>query len=254
MHRNNKYSVFFAAALIIIAFLFVVAVFLLTQKNQSSFITLPEQQQEVSDSSSATGTEHKDFLQVTVENVLSVVETLQRPESYVQKIVVFYDDATTPAKTVNLVSNRGKCRADSDTVSGTSTVVSDGKTVWMWHSDDMSPAKIDADSSVSMDDLIGIPTYESVLSEEPLTITDADYIVLPETADQCIYVTCQKENVLTEYWIGIESGLLLQASVSVDGIQIYNSYQESLEIVSPEDDSVQKSFVFPNGDPIFSEE
>ena len=254
MDRKNKSSLLYAAILIISAFLIVVAVFLLTQKNQSSFIILPEQQQQVSDQSPALGTEHNDFLQVTVDNVLSVVKTLHRPNSYLQKFVVFYDDNTAPAKTVTLVSGSGKYRVDSETVFGTSTIVSDGESVWMWHSADMNPVKVLPNETVTADDLVGIPTYEGLLSVSPDTITDADHIVLPETADQCIYVSCQEDNIVTEYWIGIESGLLLQASVSVDGDQIYNSYQESLEILSPEDEIIQHSFIFPDGMSVFSEE
>lgn len=254
MNRKNGSSLFYAVVLIVIAFLIVVTVFVLSEKREYSFIVLPDAYADQTAKPDAAGSDQNSFVRVTVNNVLSVVETLHRPTSYRQSYVTSYGDEEQTTKTVTVLSNGRILRADTVSSIGESTVLTDGSVAWTWHSDDLNPVKVTLNGSISADDLIGIPTYESLLSVDPATLTDAEYIALRESPIQCIYVAAQENDMVMEYWIGIESGLLFQANASADGQQIYTTYQEDLEVLAPEDEIFSSSFVLPDGSDPFSAE
>lgn len=254
MNRKNNASLFRAIILIIIAFLLVVAVFLFSKRNQTSSITLPDASPEQSVPADSDGSQKPGFVQVTTDNVLAVVETLHRPSAYRQTYTVTYtEDAGHTTQKISVLINGKFLRVDTVINGGTNTVLSDGTDVWQWHTEDMRPVKIPLSAQITPDDLIGIPTYESLLSLSNSDLSRAEYVTLQQNID-CIYVASQKDNTEIEYWIDISSGLLYLAQMTVGEQIVYTVCQGSLEILTPEDETFHQNYVLPNGSIPFSAE
>lgn len=255
MERNNKSSLIYGLVLILIAFLVIVAVFLMSDRSPRSDIQLPDEAPQVTDQTNFNSVGSNGFVQITVDNVLSVVETLHRPKEYQQTVVVSYGEEPDESdEKITCVTNGAVYRADFVRNGGTETLLTDGSTAWLWHSDDKHPVSVSVNGTVTIDDLMAIPTYELLLKEDPAKIVNADYVVLQDPLVQCVYVSVEEDDILREYWIELQTGLLFQATVTNEDQTVYSVYQESFELLSPEDEIFVSAFTLPDGSAPFSVE
>lgn len=62
------------------------------------------------------------------------------------------------------------------TASGEKHILTDGETLYVWYAGDETVRTLAASQDVTMDELIGIPTYEQVGAMPPASITDGEFI------------------------------------------------------------------------------
>ena len=254
--KKRDFSPLVAAIIIILAFFFMIAVFLLSGEEQSVPITLPDGVPGQTQQQEDQQPELDNFLQVTPNNVQQIVRTLARPAAYHQIYTVTV--AEGERKSVQIADmwiNGTMLRADITSDSGLSSILSNGETAYLWHSDDNVPVEIPLNDTISPDDLLGIPTYELLLDANPAAITQASYLTVQKSALQCIYVSVQNaDGLLQEYWLDIDTGLLYKANMTLNDQLIYSAVQEELNILASEDEVFLDQFLLPDGsDPFLGE-
>ena len=198
-----------------------------------------------------------DLVQVTKENVVKVLETLHRPRYFHQKLEVVvgvnYPKAT---RDVELWVSESLLHAEitlpmTDKVK---SVITDGKTAWIWYDTDFMPVSIDLPSDTSIEDLLGIPKFDFLQHLQRSAITDAGYGLFEDTTQQCIYVTAdQSETVKDTYWVDLRTGLLQSVTVTEAEGVAYCLKSASMEILAPQDDAYTGRFCLPNGSKPFTE-
>ena len=254
--RKKRTSFLSAIILIVLAFVLIVTAFILSQKSQNASIELPSDLNGQTPPMQNNASLNSGFLQVSPENVLTVVETLHRPSSYHQSLTLLNTEGIRSfVQGINLWMNGQFLRAVTVSDTGTETILSDRKTAYLWNENQKQPFRIDLTDSLSYDDILGLPTYETLLSSDPGSILDAEYVIIEDQLLQCIYVVTKgQDDTIEEYWIDIESGLLVQYVVSVNGQNVYYVYQETYEELSPKDEVFSDMFCLPDGsDPFLSE-
>lgn len=180
---------------------------------------------------------------VTPETVQNVIATLARPASYYREVTVEYS-GTGGAVRSKIWADNGWTRTDSVLPGGTvrHSIVGDG-TVYYWYGGSRTWASAPADENSA--DLEGsrIPTYEDVLSEDPEHIIQADYVDLDGTA--CIYVAVKDEelNSVSQYWVGVDSGLLSAARRVTGEETVLSMTSTAVERPVP----AQTGFILPDG-------
>ena len=252
--KKRKTSPLIAAIVIVLAFFLMIAVFLLSGKEQSVPITLPDAAPGQTQQQDELQTELDNFVQITPDNVQQVVKTLARPTSYHQiYTVTIAEGERRSAQIVDMWTNGDMLRADITSDTGVSSILTNKKTAFLWYSDDNVPVEIPLNDTISPDDLLGLPTYELLLNDDPAFITQASYLALQESVLQCIYVSVQDtDELLKEYWIDIDTGLLYKANITLNNQLIYSAEQEELHILAPEDEAFLDQFLLPDGSAPFS--
>lgn len=251
MDRNGeqKPSLLFVVVLIIIAFVLIVAVFFLSGKSTGSPIILPDHDLDQTQSPNDEISKQDSFLQVTPENVLDVVATMSRPVSYHQVYhVTLSQGERKTEQIVDIWVDGTLLRADVSSETGTSSILTSGSTAYLWHSDEDGYVSVELNDTVSVDDLLGLPTYELLLQVDPDALTDASYLVISENDIQCIYVSAAPQiAVEEEYWIDVSSGLLYQARFFSGEALIYEAVQTALERLAAGDEAFSDRFLLPDG-------
>lgn len=216
---------------------------------QPSVQTAPEQLPETS------------FVQVTPDNVLSVLETMGRPKYYHQVYSVTVGDEGRSSQTVEVWSNEEVLHAELFDGRRTKTILTNGQAAYLWYDGDEKAAAVKLDYSATIDELLGLPTYENLLVLEQEQIIDAGFLVLEDPQVQCIYVASQDQltegpyPVVRRYWVDAETGLLFKADILENSKQVYSVTQEWYELLAAEDEIFQDRFLLPDGtDPFIAAE
>lgn len=255
-NREKRPSFLSAMILIIIAFVLIVVVFYLSGSSTDSPIILPDNISDQTQKPNDEISKPDNFLQVTSENVQDVVATMHRPVSYHQVCsVTITQGERTISQVVDIWVDGNLLRADVSSDTGTASVLTDGRTAYLWHSDEEGYSSVVLNDTVSVDDMLGLPTYELLLDANPAALLEASYLLLPEENTQCIYVSASSQESLSEaYWIDISSGLLYRAVFSSDGTIIYEMQQTALERLATGDEAFSDCFLLPDGVRAFSGE
>lgn len=182
---------------------------------------------------------------VDVSNVQKVIGTLQRPEEYYWEGKTKLSYASSSDEQVFHLSRRGQLsRIELFDSAGNSKqqILLTEKQYYSWNSGSRSFYQ-GALGGVTPDDAGRLPTYEDVLKLSSDAITEAGYLL--HNGQPCIYVKTKDEKIGSEdrYYISVSSGLLIEATTSLGGMEIY-SMQQTLLNVRHIEDSV---FVLPNG-------
>lgn len=248
-NREQKPSLLFVVVLIIIAFFLIVAVFFLSGKSTGSPIILPDHGLDQTQSPNDEISKPDNFLQVTPENVQDVVATMSRPVSYhqVYRVTLSQGERKTD-QIVDIWVDGTMLRADVSSETGTSSILTNGSAAYLWHSDEEGYVSIELNDTVSVDDLLGLPTYELLLDVDPNALTDASYLVISDDNIQCIYVSAAPQQAIQEeYWIDISSGLLYQARFFSGSSMVYEAAQTALERLAAGDEAFSDRFLLPDG-------
>ena len=151
-------------------------------------------------------------IQLTPENVQSVVATLSRPEAYTQTILLHLYWGNGADSSVSIQGCTDGAYSAAKIVQGVQIQYNiwGNDTLYRWYQGDQNwyQGKI---SFMNGDLLQRIPTYETILSLEKKRILSASYTRLGQTA--CIYVEASenKDGAYTCYWVDAVQGLLLRA-------------------------------------------
>ena len=196
------------------------------------------------------------FLTVGPENVADVVGTLARPVSYHQTLTLLtaWTDESA-ARTAELWVSGGVTRADITDDTGTKSVLSDGKTAYVWYSDEETAAEFSLGGSLTADSLTGIPTYETILTAAPDAIAQAGFVRLDEQGGRsCIFAQLESDGYVDRYWVDVSTGLLCRATTSRSQTLIYQLREQQCETLLATDEAFSAAFTLPDGTQPFSSE
>lgn len=246
-NRRSQATVW-TVVLICLAMIFLIALFALSQRSTNSTILLPEETQEASPVNPGTTSDEDLFVQVSADNVLSVIETLHRPSAYHQtSTLVLNADGSQLIRQADVWTNGVFMRAVISDPYQTVSYLTNGEVAYLWYHDENIPVQISVNSSVSCDDMIGLLTYETLLDTDPAMLFFAEHTVLTDPYVQCVYVSTVDEEREIRYWIDLNTGLLYMAEVTEQGEQIYYIEQSKLELLAEDDEAFDEWFLLPDG-------
>lgn len=243
-----------ASALVLFA-LILLAFFFLSGSSEHTRITLPDA---LPDSAEPTGedVEEGTFLQVDADNAAQVVATLARPASYYQTfsiLTAWPDESAT--RTAELWVSGGVSRIDINDGTATRSVLTDGKTAYVWYDGDTDAAEFALGDALSVDSLTGVPTYERITAPGA-SIEQAGFVRLDDLDGQsCIFVQISDGEYVDRYWVDVSMGLLCRATTSRNQTLVYQLRETSSERLLATDEALTAAFSLPDGTlPFASEE
>lgn len=186
-------------------------------------------------------------VEIGPQTVQSVVDSLERYESYSRTMTVEYFDGegrSLGTATAQVWADGGWTRSSVTLASGAveHSIVGED-TLWLWY--DEGKNLYTGPASERVGDLTQrLPTYEDVLALDKDCITQAGYVErggLP-----CVYVEAVFPllGYVERYWVSEASGLLMAAETEKDGVVVYS--MTSNEVVSPLGDA-PGAFELPDG-------
>ena len=249
--KQSKLWFLLGAAALIILLLAVVLFTQSVQQKQEQSIVLPELRQ--SDPVSEPVGSDFSFAEVSAKNVQQVIETLQRPDCYHQVLTLTTE--TFPEST-DANAELWRCgrllRAEITQNGVTQTLLTDGSVFYLWYDGDRTAARVEAPDATA-DELIGLPTYEVILSLAPEKIREASFVSLQEPeAQSCVFVDCEHDGLQQYYWIGLQSGLLFRQTTLQHSQPIFSAQQTLLEPLGENDAVFSDRFLLPDGTAPFS--
>lgn len=255
-HLNKSILAVSITVLLVLAILLVF--FLGTRSGKGNeTIVLPDPPQEVAAPEETEETPVDDFVQVSTENVRAILENMSRPSSYHQIYTVTVGaDETQAVHVVELWVNGDLLHAEISDGLQTKSVITDGSSAYLWYEGDEQALFLPLEETVAAEDLLGLISYDYLLSLTPEQIIDADYLVLEDPQQiQCLYVCSQDaESVASRCWIDLETGLLYKADILEMSKQVYTLWQNSFELLAEEDEAFHDRFRLPDGTVAFSTE
>ena len=252
--KSNIAVIVFSMALLLVLALVVALFFRGTPSQSKDSILLPSAQIGTVQSPELSAGTDTEFIQVSNENVLPMLRALDRPAYYYQsfRVNVGSDDIQAE-KTVEFWVNQNLVRGQISDGNRTKNILSDGENAWLWYDSDQIAVSVSL-SSITVEDLLGVPEFDFLQMMERTRITDAEYLILSDPQRQCIFVCTQDETSLSRrYWIDLESGLLYQGDVLDQNQRVYELRQERFELLAQGDESFSGLFFLPDGSDPFME-
>lgn len=195
------------------------------------------------------------FAQVTTENVQNLLSMLSRPTAYHQTLSVTRTSGElSREQSIEIWRSGALFLVQSTDAGGTRSCLSDGETLYLWYADDAIAETITLDGTIDLDDLIGVPSYESLLSLPKSSLRQADYVMLDEPATQCVFVEYRTDGVKNYCWVSLDSGLLCKQTALEDDSPIYTAEQTAYEAYMDTDEALKDIFVLPDGTQPFATE
>ena len=218
------------------------------RQNTRDAIVLPDTAQSVQ-SESQPDENKPALLEVTRENVQNIVRSLHRPQYYHQTYTITrqMNGAVSETSAELWVADTRVC-AVLTTASGEKHILTDGETLYVWYAGDETVRTLAASQNATMDELIGIPTYEQVGAMPPAAITDGEFITDDRyDSGQQIFAAAEEGTVRRECWISLDYGLLTESILKREGETVYDALQTGLEILAAGDEAFDDVFVLPDG-------
>lgn len=242
------------AALAVISLL--IALFVTSAENdRREAITLPDMpvtDEVLSDSSAAQPEEV--FVQLSTENVQSVLSGLSRPAFYHQALTLTtYASDRARVQQAELWVSGALLRATLTDDFETKSYLTDGQMLYVWYGDSAEYTRLALNGELSRDELTGVPTYEMLLALPRAALEDAQYLTLPDANDlQCVFVQSMQSGVQARCWVSLESGLLYRYAALSDADVFYTAQQTQLDLLAEGDESLADVFTLPDGSAPFS--
>lgn len=197
------------------------------------------------------------FVQVTKENAVQVLETLRHPSCFHQTLELVvginYPKAT---RYLELWGRENLLHAEvtSPITNQVKSVISDGQIAWIWYDTDFDPVSVELSDQTSIEDLLGIPKFEFLSHLMQAEITEAGHALFEDTAQQCIYVITEADAAAREtYWIDLKTGLLQSVLVEENDETAYRLRTTTMEILTQNDGAYEGRFCLPDGSAPFTE-
>lgn len=243
-----------SAAVIVVVVLLILLFITQTPSAGQESIVLPPAQEAPSLESEAPSQEDAEeddgsYFEVTNDNVVMALQTLNRPAAYHQSYTVTVGSDTVQAsRNVDFWVNGQFLHAEISDEHQTRSVISDGNTAYIWYETDDDFVSVSLSSGTTIEDILGLPAFDSYLTLKPDMVVDSDYLVLEDPSVQCIFVCTQDESFGTSrYWINLDNGLLYQSDVLENSNQVYSIRQTFFETLAMEDESFRDRFLLPDG-------
>ena len=191
------------------------------RQNTRDAIVLPDTAQSVQ-SESQPDENKPALLEVTRENVQNIVRSLHRPQYYHQTYTITrqMNGAVSETSAELWVADTRVC-AVLTTASGEKHILTDGETLYVWYAGDETVRTLAASQNATMDELIGIPTYEQVGAMPPAAITDGEFITDDRyDSGQQIFAAAEEGTVETIVFRGNH----LDVSIRIKGLLVHGEY------------------------------
>lgn len=219
---------------------------------ESAGITLPQGSAVERDVATENTKYHLTNADITKENVQQVIASLERPDMYSASVTntLYWNGAWNQIHAVQYVRD-GICLTEYNDASGNAErfeAVKDG-IYYAWRRGGTAQYS-GAAGTVSADASSMIPTYETVVEEDPANINEAGLRTI--NGESCIYVTVsdQTTGYSLTYWVSTVSGLLVQADYNHNGELARSVVVDNIQQVEPS----ASLFVMPNGTSLLPEE
>lgn len=161
-------------------------------------------------------------VEVTPATVQSVISTLSRMDSFYRELTVetFWGEHSSVTQVRNWTDG-GWSHSRSVLPSGVIRHDLVGNSnLYYWYEGSSRYLSASADDFTA-DLTQRIPTYETVLNQDPAAITEAGYDLRDEFP--CIYAATENKelDLVTRFWVSIDSGLLISAEQEQNGHLVY---------------------------------
>lgn len=237
-----------------LAVIVVIAVFFIGnfQQNQRDAIVLPDTAQSAQ-TAQPTDTALPSLLSVDRSNVQRIVRSLARPQYYHQSYTITRQLSGASAQsTAELWVCEQLVHAQVSSSAGEKHLLSDGETIYLWYAADQKVRQLSAADGLSLDALIGLPTYEQLGALSAASITDGAFVTDEHSGAQQIFAAAQDGTLRREYWIGLDCGLLTTSRLYFGDETIYELTQTSLELLAAGDEAFDDVFLLPDGSKPFA--
>lgn len=249
-HRQAlRTAIIVAAVVLAVTVLLVVLFFGASRQGQHASITLPETPVTAAEEELPDEPDQNPFAEVTRENVQDVLRSLARPSSYHQKLAILtYAGGNSRQQQVDIWRSGELLRADLADDYGVKSILTDGKTLYMWYDGDKTALRTPMREGISVEELIGIPTYETLLSLDPAKIDESDFVTLEEQSQvACIYVSFTSGECSQYYWVDVTSGLLCRQTMLQSDSPVFTLQQIQLDLLIDGDETLSGAFCLPDG-------
>lgn len=237
-----------------LAVIVVIAVFFIGnfRQNQRDAIVLPDAAQSAQ-SAQQTDTALPSLLSVDRGNVQRIVRSLTRPQYYHQSYTITRQLSGASAQsTAELWVSESLLHACVRSGAGEKHLLSDGETLYLWYASDEKVRKLSAADGISLDELIGLPTYEQLSELSADSITDGTFVTDEQSGAQQIFAAAQDGVLRHEYWISLDCGLLTTCRLSFGDETIYELTETTLELLADGDEAFDNVFLLPDGSAPFA--
>lgn len=239
--EKRKFRAVAAAVAILVA---LVVILLLTNSlRRSSHIVLPESASSASADSDKTQENNRNLVDINPQTVKTAIATLKRPSRYIRTLTVknFWSGGDNSVTTTVCVCDNFT-RADAESGGRIRHMITDGATTYIWYNQSKS-YYVGTAGQISADQEQNLLTYEDVLKLNSRQILSANYQTFSE--ENCIYVETAKDadGYVQEYWVSVNTGLLVGAEKLKDGKTIYKMTAKTLSGAVP----TTAEFTLPDG-------
>lgn len=253
-HQTLRAAILVIAVVLAVTALLLVLFFGSAPKKPEQTITLPEAPAEPAANEPAAPPEQNQFAEITRDNVQSVIKSLVSPSSYHQVLTIMtYAGGASRQQQADIYRSGNLIRADLTEDSGVKSILSDGKTVYLWYEGDEAALELPLREGTTSEQLIGIPSLSTLLQLAPAQIESAEFVTLQEDASlSCIYVSFTEADCTQYFWIDVASGLLCRQSIQQEGENLYLMQQNRLDVLMDGDEALSDAFLLPDGSEPFA--
>ncbi len=246
--KKNNRAVLVVTLSLVAVMAVLLAVFMLRSHQGQQGIVLPTVQKDSVTDTQPESETMAEFLELSTDNVLPALRSLSRPRYYHQSFdITLLGTSFQASRQVELWYNGGLIHAELRTQNQVKSVFTDGETVWIWYDSDLTPICLTLDSSVTLEDLLGLPAFDYLDTLEEETIVDAGYETPDEDGHKLVFVCTKDASTARRYWVDLDSGLLCRSDVLEDSQQVYLMTQTAFDRLAPGDQAFSGRFCLPDG-------
>ena len=233
-----------------------ILLFLMRPSDDRDGIVLPDPMAESSQEKPSEVQSSGSFLTIDQENVVTVLDSLEKPEYYHQTYEVQLSSGrSSSTRTVELWVNGSWIHAEVRDGQTVKSVFTDGQEAWLWYDRDLTPVPFSLSEDLLLEDLIGLPQFDYQRQIEAAVRTEAGYAVREEDLLQYVYVSTENsDESASSYWFSLDSGLLYSCSTTESQVQVYDVRQTAFERLAYADQAFEGRFCLPDGTVPFTAE
>ena len=251
---NKSLMVVSLLLLSVVAVLIVLFVFRPTEKHEG--IQLPASQSDPGYEGITEMPMVDNFVQIDRENVISVLESLERPEYYHQTYDIQIGSGRNfTVRHLELWVNGPWIHAEIRDEIGVKSIFTDGQIAWIWHERDLTPMSFQLSEDLLLEDLLGLPNFDYQNKLKQSERLESGYAYDEEAQLQYIYVRTQNQkDSISEYRFSLESGLLYSCEAQEGTLRVYNVIEKSFDRLAYGDQAFDGRFCLPDGTVPFTAE
>ncbi|MBE6954577.1 MAG: hypothetical protein E7449_01525 [Ruminococcaceae bacterium] len=234
-------SVLLLVSLIVLAYLY------FADQSTPNEIILPSTQV-VGPEQSRPGEEQPgDFAVLDAENVLQVLKTLEKTNTYreVLNLTEYWQDGSA-THIAEIYHRNGVTCVKVQAAKKTQCYLTDGKVVYIWYQGDEEAVRIPLSQDLTLEDLIGVPNYLEALQRTH--VEEATFLPADAQSNDRIFARSRTDGEITyNFWIDIETALSTRVEILQGDTLIHMVEQREMEILMPGDMSLAYVFLLPDG-------